>query len=186
VGDILKRLVIISILIVYLLVLFLNYTDIAAYTVSIFQYKKEVTVFYEEETEPKDKLADISIAALDSVVSARFTDKQYRFVSLDAEKIGDFSDDEVQYLLTYFKKYSDKVFCATMKELSRIGLCTPQKDLRGGILLSINEVIELTNESAVLEVSYHLAGLGAGGYICKLKYENGRWEVTELEPKYIA
>lgn len=42
------------------------------------------------------------------------------------------------------------------------------KDLPGGILLSIDEVIYNTNKGVVLEVPYHVFGLVGGGYIYTL------------------
>ena len=144
-------------------------------------------MFYVYGIKPKDRIADISIAALDSMVASKLGDKKYRFVSLDTKEIGNLSNGEVQYLLTYFKKYSDKVICASLIDLVRIGLCTPlKKDLRGGILLSIDDVVEMTNESVVLKISSHESGLGAEGYICKLIYKDGKWKVDTLELKYMA
>jgi hypothetical protein len=169
------------------LVTLLYYTDIATFLISSVQHKEEITVFYEDGTEPKDKIADISIAALDSMVASRLGDKQYRFVSLDMRELGDLSDGEVQYLLTYFTKYSDRVILASLENLMRIGLCTPlTKDLHGGILLSIDGVIEMTDESVIMKISAHESGLGAAGYICKLIYKDGKWQVDELELKYMA
>lgn len=182
-----KRIAIIAALIVFFIVLLSNYTDIATYIITRFQYKEEVTVFYGDTIEPKDRIADISIAALDSMLASKLEDKKYRFVSLDTKKMGDFSDGEIQMLLIYFKKYSDKVICASLKDLVRMGLCTPiKKDLRGGILLSIDEVIEMTNERVVLKVSSHESGLGGEGYICKLVYKDGKWRVDTMELKHIA
>ena len=146
-----------------------------------------MTVFYEDGIEPKDRIADISIAALDSMVTSKIGGIKYRFISLDAKEMGNFSDGEVQYLLTYFKKYNDKVICASLIDLVRIGLGTPlTKDLRGGVLLSIDDVVEMTNESVVLKVTHYRSGMGAEGYICRLIYKDGKWIVNELELKYMA
>ena len=58
--------------------------------------------------------------------------------------------------------------------------------MRGGILLSISEVKEITNERAVLNISYHESGMGGGGYICTLVYKDNKWQVDTLDMKYIV
>jgi hypothetical protein len=69
----------------------------------------------------------------------------------------------------------------------RIVLCTPfKKNLHGGLLLAMNDIVEMTNESVVLKISAHESGMGAAGYIYKLKYKDGIWVVGELEPTYMA
>ena len=182
-----KRIVILATLVALVLATFLNYIDIVTFMISSIQHKEEVTVFYQEGIESKDRIADISIAALNSIIASRLGEQQYRFVSLDVKKIDNFSDGEVQYLLTSFKKYSDKVICASLKDLMKIGLCTPlKKDLHGGILLVIDDIVEMTKESVVLKISAHESGMGAAGYICKLKYKDDKWEVVELEPTFMA
>jgi hypothetical protein len=187
VGDSMKRLIIFAALFAILLTTFLNYPDIVAFIISRIQYKEAVTVFYEEIIEPKDRIADISITALSSMVTSKLGERQYRFIALDANKMGNFSDREVQYLLTYFKAYSDKVICASLKDLVRIGLCTPRiKDLRGGVLLSIDDVIEMTNERVILKVTHYQSGMGAESYLCTLSYKNSKWRVDALDLKYIA
>lgn len=113
-----KRIVLIAVLIVLFLVTLLNYTDIVTFIISRLQFKEEVTAFYDDGIEPKDRIADISIAALDSMLTSKLGDKQYRFVALDVKEIGNLSDGEVQYLLTYFRKYSDKVICASLIDKS--------------------------------------------------------------------
>ena len=187
-----KLFIIISV--VLLIVLFLlNYTTLMTSMMSKFQYRESVSTMYEGEFEPKEKVADISIAALhsivalDSMVPFKEKYKAFKYVAIDAKKMPFISDMEIQYILTYFKGYNDKPIYSSIKDLKSLGLCTPlTKDLRGGILLSIDEVIEITNEKAVLKVSYHVSGLGGGGYICNLVYKDNRWQVESLDPTYIA
>jgi hypothetical protein len=188
-----KKLLTTMALIVLIGLFLLNYTTIMTSMISELQYKESITDIYASESEPKKKIADISIAALysivplDSMPPSMNSHKTYKYVALDAKKMPDISDKEVQYILTYFKGYNDKTIFASIEELKRLGLCTPfRKDLRGGILLAIDEVIEITNEKAILEVSYHVSGLGAGGFICTLAYKDNRWQVESLDPTYIA
>jgi hypothetical protein len=148
---------------------------------------------YVGEFEPKEKIADISIAALDSMfsvdslVSAKEHYKRFKYVAIDAKKMPDISDKEVQYILSYFKEYNNKTICASREDLKKLGLCTLRtKDLRGGILLSIDEVMELTNDKAVLKIFWHESGLGAAGYICTLVYKDDKWQVESLVLKYMA
>jgi hypothetical protein len=188
-----KKLLTLMALIVLIGLFLLNYTTIMTSMISKFQYRENISVMYIGEIEPKEKIADISIAALysivplDSMPPSMNSHKTYKYVALDTKNMPDISDKEVQYILTYFKGYNDKTIYASIEELKRLGLCTPlRKDLRGGILLAIDEVIEITNEKAILEVSYHVSGLGAGGYICTLAYKDNRWQVESLDPTYIA
>jgi hypothetical protein len=185
---------IIIILVIILIVLFLlNYTAIMTSIISKFQYRDIVPAMYIGEFEPKEKIADIAIAALHSIlaydpmvpVNERY--KAYKYIAINAKLMPNISHKEVQYILTYFKGYNDKAIYASIKDLKRLGLCTPRtKDLRGGILLSIDEIVEITNEKAVLEISYHISGMGAGGYICTLVYKDNQWQVESLDSTYIA
>lgn len=188
-----KRLLTVIALVVLIGLFLLNYTTIMTAVISKSQYREAISAMYIGEFEPMEKIADISIAALhsivplDSMTPSKESYKTYKYIAIDAKKMPDISDEEVQYILTYFKGYNDKSIYASIKELKRLGLCTPlRKDLRGGILLAIDEVIEITNEKAVLEVSYHISGLGGGGYICTLVYKDNRWQVESLDPTYIA
>ena len=184
-----KLFIILSVVILIGLFL-LNYATIIPSIMSKFQHKENVSVMYVGEYEPKDMIADISIAALDSIISQRISPKgeiykSYKYVAIDAKLMPNISDKEVQYILTYFKGYNDKVIYASIEELKRLGLFSRlRKHLRGGILLSINEIIEITNEKAVLMVFNYEHG--GGGYLCTLVYKNNKWQVESLFPKYIS
>lgn len=187
-----KKVIIMISVFLFIMLFLLNYTTIVPSTISKFQYKESVSSMYVGEFEPKDKIADIYIAALDSIMSERISPKgeiykTFKYVAIDTKLMPNISDKEVQYMLTYFKSYNDTPIYASIEELKGFGLFSPlTKNLREGLLLSIREVIEITNEKAVLMVFYYESGSSGGGDICTLVYKDNRWQVESLELKYIS
>lgn len=185
-----KKLLIVLSVVLIIGFFLMNYASIIPSIISKFQYKENVSVMYVGEFEPKDKIADISIAALDSIISERISPKgeiykTYKYVAINAKLMPNISNKEVQYILTYFKGYNDKVIYASIEDLEKLGLFSQfRKHLRGGILLSINEIIEITNEKAVLMVFNYEHG--GGGYLCTLVYKDNKWQVESLVQKYIS
>lgn len=180
-----KHYIVISL--VLLIIFLLNYTAIMTNIIYSIQYREHVQATYPEELEPKERIAEISIAALESMGDFKAKYKGYEFLAIDASKMPNISDADIQQIIKHFKAYHDKPIHASLKELKSLGLCTLRtKTLRRGILLSIDDVIEITNEKAVLKISDYASSMGASGYICTLVYEDNQWQLKSLELKFIA
>lgn len=180
-----KRKLLIMTFIVLTVIILCNYPNIAVTVMSRMQFNEEVTNLYNERIEPKAKFGEIAKVALGSMISME--DKHIKYIAIDTKRFESISRKEVQYLVNHFKQYNNKVIYASMQDLKRMGLFNSfRKHLNGGVLLAIDKVEEVTNESAVLEVSYYFSGLGAAGYRCMLIYKDGGWQVKSMEMRYIA
>lgn len=165
------------------LILF-NYSSIITSFLSKVHNDLEVNIVYKEDTKPEAMLAEISKVALDSMI--KLEDSDLKYIAIDTKAIG-MSLKEQQSVLNHFRRYNDKVIHASMKDLKNLGLYNFIKmSLNEGVLLSIDDVIDITEEKAVLKVSYYYSGMGAGGYICTLIYKDSKWQIKSMNLEYIA
>lgn len=171
-------------------VIFYNYVDIAATILSRTDYKEDAIQAIKINVEPEDRLGEIAAASLDSIVSETAYKgihyKDIKYIAIDAEAFHELSKADKQYLINYFKKYNDKVIYASLGDLKKLLLYNPiTKSCNGGILLSVDNIVELSKDKAVLKISYHVNKYDGSGYNCTLAYKDNRWQVQSIELKYL-
>lgn len=171
-------------------VIFYSYVDIATTILARANYSDEAIEAIKINVEPEDKLGEIAAASLDSIFTSQMdkssSNDEFKYIAIDAEAFHELSNSDKQYLINYFNKYNDKVIYASKDNLKKLFLYNPlSKSYKGGVLLSVNEIIELSKDRAVLQVFYHVNKYEGAGYKCTLSYLNDRWEVQSVEMNYL-
>lgn len=170
-------------------VIFYNYVDIATTIISRNSYKEDAIEAIKINVEPEDKLGEIAGVALDSI-SNNMTNtvslRDFKYIAIDAEVFHKLSKTDRQYLINYFKKYNNKIIYTSRSDLRKLLLYNPiTKSCNGGVLLSVDNIVELNADKAVLQISYYVDKYEGAGYNCTLAYKNNKWEVESIDLRYI-
>lgn len=171
-------------------VLFYNYVDIVTTAVSRNSYKEDAIEAIKINVEPKDRLGEIASAALDTIFTNKIDSlvfsKDFKYIAIDAEVFHELSNTDKQYLVNFFKKYNKKIIYTSKNGLKKLLLYNPiTNSCNGGVLLTVDNIIELKDDQAVLQISYYVDKYDGAGYNCSLAYKDGRWEVQSTELRYI-
>lgn len=89
-------------------------------------------------------------------------------------------DSQKNTLLRYCKKYNKEVKGYSMQELKENGLFDDKNVKIDGILIYIESVDKITENSAIMTVGKYRSGLGAIFPKYKLTYKNGEWKIETL------
>lgn len=89
-------------------------------------------------------------------------------------------EDEKKILLEYCKKYHSEIKDYSFEELKENGLFN-EKELRiDGILIYVESVEKITENTAIITVGKYRSGLGAVFPKYKLTYKNNTWNIEIL------
>lgn len=168
-------------------VIFYNYVDIVATVLSFAKYNENTIEAIKIEVEPEDKLGEIAAVSLDSIFANKFNNKNIykksEYIAIDADALPELSKADKQYLISYFKRFNNKTIYATKEDLKKVLLMNPiNNSCNGGMLLSIDKIVELKKDKAVLKVSYYINKFDAGRYDCTLTFNNDKWELEAIVP----
>lgn len=86
-------------------------------------------------------------------------------------------ESEKETLLRYCKKYNSEIKDYSFQELKDNGFFDEEKMMLDGILISIDRVEKITENSAIIKVRKYRSGLGAIYPEYKLTYKNGIWNI---------
>lgn len=91
------------------------------------------------------------------------------------------SESEKDTLLRYCKKYNSDIKDYSMKELQENGLYDEENVEIDGILICLESVEKITENSAIMTFGKYRSGLGAVFPKYKLTYKNGNWDIEILQ-----
>lgn len=131
-----------------------NYVDIVTTVLSHTDYSDEAIEAIKINVEPEDRLGEMAAASLDSIFISKIDKeafyKNLKYIAIDAEAFHELSKADKQYLISYFKKYNDKVIYASRADLKKLLLYNPvNKSFNGGMLITVSKVLELSKDKAV-------------------------------------
>lgn len=110
---------------------------------------------------------------------------EIKYIAIDTTLISNLSVEEKTDLLKEIEKYGYIVLDMTFKELEEQGYI---EDLyfKEGILFKIEDK-SMSGNTILMDVSKWRSGLGAIGYDeLKVKYKNGKWQITNIGSAWIS
>lgn len=96
-------------------------------------------------------------------------------------KYMELNEFEKDTLLRYCKKYNNDIKDYSMQELKENGFFNEEQVSINGILIYLESVEKLTEDSAIITVGKYRSGLGAVFPKYKLTYKNGIWNIKVLQ-----
>ncbi|MBP7223121.1 MAG: hypothetical protein KBA50_07720 [Sedimentibacter sp.] len=110
---------------------------------------------------------------------------EIKYIAVDTSLIKNLSEEQKSALLKEVEKYGFEVLDMTIEELKEEGYI---EDLffKEGILFKLEDE-PIGGNSILMNVSKWRSGLGAIGYDdLKVKYKNGKWQITDLGRAWIS
>jgi len=108
-----------------------------------------------------------------------------KYLALDTSLMVNLSNEGKDELLNQLKDYGHEILDMSFEELEKQGYIQDVY-FKEGVLFRIEDK-EIKNNSITMKASKWRSGLGAIGYNeVTIKYNNGEWEITELNGSWIS
>lgn len=137
---------------------------------------------------PEEHVAEIYSAALNSIMKEDpGLNNGMEYIAVDITNINDLAEkDKEEILSTIQKEYKVDVMIATFEELKEKGLYNPDTGELYGVLLKLDKVDFKFNNQVFFEASKYRSGLGAIGVEGTIHFDEGEWEIKELNHTWIS
>lgn len=129
---------------------------------------------------------DLYTIALDSFIPIDDgLNSDMKYIAIDTNTLTHASETDKKFILKYFEKYNLEIMDETFDSLKEKGLVKEGNYIEG-LLLSIDEIKFVSNNTVEIEGSKFRSGLGAVGVKCVIKNEDGEWILKKADMTWIS
>ncbi|MFC4411588.1 hypothetical protein ACFOZY_14265 [Chungangia koreensis] len=139
-------------------------------------------------TEPQDRLGEIYSAALDSIMEMdEGLNGEMEYIAIDMSNFDGIDEQNKKVIFSYFEeKYNVEVMDTTLDQLKEKGLFHTDTMSLDGVLLRIDKLVVLSNNTVPFEGSKFRSALGGVGVEGIVKYEENKWKAKEVKMMWIS